>query len=140
MASISPFKRRRGVLAAAVAILVGVVPAGAVLGPSSASAAPAGSFEGDADSVPALTARTFADPPTSVRPKYRWWQPLAYTDDDELANELQQMKDAGAGGAEVAAFSVEGSGNNTSPFLDTYGWGTPRWAASIRGSRSRAPT
>lgn len=82
--------------------------------------------------APDLTAATFADPPTSVRPKYRWWQPLAYTDDDELAAELDQMKQAGAGGAEVAAFGVDGTGNNTNPFLSTYGWGTPLWAQKVK--------
>ncbi|WP_370617621.1 glycosyl hydrolase [Mumia qirimensis] len=109
-----------GLAAAALA-----VPAGSV-----ASAAPPGHPSPTAS--PELTARTFADPPTSVRPKYRWWVPLAYTEDGELESELQQMKDAGAGGAEVAAFSVEGSGNNTNPFLETYGWGTPRWAEKTR--------
>ncbi|CNE72557.1 F5/8 type C domain [Mycobacterium tuberculosis] len=82
--------------------------------------------------VPALTRATFADPPASVRPKYRWWQPLAYTDDAELARELDQIEKAGGGGAEVAPFSVEGTGNNTPEFLKTYGWGTPLWARKTR--------
>ncbi|TDD87811.1 hypothetical protein E1293_07315 [Actinomadura darangshiensis] len=82
--------------------------------------------------VPALTRGTFADPPASVRPKYRWWQPLAYTDDKELGRELDQIKRAGGGGAEVAPFSVEGTGNNTPEFLKTYGWGTPLWAQKTR--------
>ncbi len=79
-----------------------------------------------------LTQHTFANPPTSVRPKYRWWMPLAYTDDAELRSELDQMKAAGAGGAEVAPFGVDGTGNNTSPFLDKYGFGTPLWADKVR--------
>lgn len=82
--------------------------------------------------VPALTRGTFADPPASVRPKYRWWQPLASTDDAELAAELDQIKKAGGGGAEVAPFNVEGTGNNTPEFLKTYGWGTPLWAEKTR--------
>ncbi|MDN3351136.1 glycosyl hydrolase [Actinomadura sp. DC4] len=85
-----------------------------------------------AAAVPALTRATFADPPASVRPKYRWWQPLAYTQDGELAAELDQIKKAGGGGAEVAPFNVEGTGNNTDPFLQTYGWGTPLWAGKTK--------
>ncbi|GAA1798334.1 glycosyl hydrolase [Actinomadura chokoriensis] len=85
-----------------------------------------------APGVPALTRATFADPPASVRPKYRWWQPLAYTDDAELARELDQIEKAGGGGAEVAPFSVEGTGSTTPEFLKTYGWGTPLWARKTR--------
>ena len=81
--------------------------------------------------APELSAQTFADPPTGVRPKYRWWLPLADTDDQELRDELGQIADAGGGGAEVAAFPVDGAGNNTNPFLQTYGWGTPLWAQKM---------
>ncbi|SNS45990.1 F5/8 type C domain-containing protein [Actinomadura meyerae] len=88
--------------------------------------------------VPVLTRGTFADPPASVRPKYRWWQPLAYTDDKELGRELDQIKKAGGGGAEVAPFSVEGAGNNTPEFLKTYGWGTPLWAEKTRTMLAQA--
>jgi hypothetical protein len=81
--------------------------------------------------VPVLTPASFADPPASVRPKYRWWMPLAYTDDQELRDELHQIKDVGGGGAEVSAFSVPGTGNKANPFLATYGWGTPLWAHKV---------
>ncbi len=100
------------------------------VGPSAAPPTP--------DVAPELTAATFANPPATVRPKYRWWMPLADTDDRELAAELQQMRDAGAGGAEVAAFGVAGSGNNTNPFLSTYGWGTPLWAQKVATMLSAA--
>jgi hypothetical protein len=99
----------------------------AVASPGTAQGSPASTA-----AVPALTRATFADPPASVRPKYRWWQPLAYTQDDELAAELGQIKKAGGGGAEVAAFNVEGTGGDTGPFLRTYGWGTPLWAQKTR--------
>jgi len=121
----------------AAALSAGVIALLALPGGSPAAAGPRPghtpqtAVDGDPDSVPSLTRSTFADPPTSVRPKYRWWQPLAYTDDDELAGELQQIRDAGGGGAEVAPFSVEGAGHNTDPFLETYGWGTPRWAEKV---------
>lgn len=96
------------------------------------AAGPARAAAGPADVAPQLTRGTFTDPPATVRPKYRWWQPLAYTDDRELAAEVHQMKQAGGGGAEVAAFTVDGDGNRSKPFLETYGWGTPLWADKVR--------
>ena len=78
--------------------------------------------------VAPITVRTFANPPRSVRPLYRWWMPLAYTDDDELRAELIDMAAAGAGGVEVVGFVVPGAGNHGNAFLAEYGWGTPRWA------------
>ena len=124
-------------LAALVATAACTAAGLTAIAPPRAVAAPSADT-GSSSPVPALTASTFADPPASVRPKYRWWMPLAYTDDSELVDELQQMKDAGAGGAEVAAFSVEGKGNNTNPFLQTYGWGTPRWADKVATMLSAA--
>src|SRR4051794_14084306 len=71
-------------------------------------------------------------PDASLRPKYRWWQPLAATDDTELRSELKAIADNGGGGAEVVAFPVThasgpdwGVGNSN---LQTFGWGTPTWA------------
>ncbi|MGI5227568.1 glycosyl hydrolase [Actinoallomurus sp. CA-142502] len=117
----APGRIAGAVVLALSAAVVAPVPAGAAQGsPASATAAPV------------LTRATFADPPASVRPKYRWWQPLAYTEDGELADELDQIKKAGGGGAEVAPFNVEGTGNNTNPFLEKYGWGTPLWASKTR--------
>ncbi|GAA4615160.1 hypothetical protein GCM10023195_66620 [Actinoallomurus liliacearum] len=109
------------ILLALSAVVVAVTPTGTAAGAPVSAAA-----------VPALTRATFADPPASVRPKYRWWQPLAYTEDGELADELGQIKKVGGGGAEVAPFNVEGTGNNTIPFLEKYGWGTPLWAQKTR--------
>src|SRR3954447_13278573 len=72
------------------------------------------------------------NPDASLRPKYRWWQPLAATDDTELRNELKSIADNGGGGAEVVAFPVThaqgpdwGVGNAN---LQTFGWGSPAWA------------
>src|SRR4051794_23524170 len=53
-----------------------------------------------------LSAASFASPAPAERPKYRWWMPLAYTDDDELRAELRDMAASGAGGVEVAPFYV----------------------------------
>ncbi|SPT57177.1 glycosyl hydrolase [Actinomadura madurae] len=113
--------------AAAIVALPGLAAVDAVAG-----APPSG------PAVPVLTRGTFANPPASVRPKYRWWQPLAYTDDGELGRELDQIEKAGGGGAEVAPFNVEGTGNNTPEFLKTYGWGTPLWARKTRTMLAQA--
>lgn len=86
---------------------------------------------GGPDPAPALTEEAFASPPMAARPKYRWWMPLAHTDDAELVAELRQIRDIGGGGAEVAAFGVAGPGNNENPFLQTYGFGTPKWAGKV---------
>ncbi|WP_328531333.1 glycosyl hydrolase [Nocardioides sp. NBC_00368] len=75
-----------------------------------------------------LTAETFANPPTSVRPMYRWWMPLAYTDDEVLREELRDIAASGGGGVEVVPFAVPGAGHQDNSFLAEYGWGTPRWA------------
>ncbi|MEU4162942.1 glycosyl hydrolase [Actinoplanes sp. NPDC026670] len=64
----------------------------------------------------------------SVKPMYRWWMPLAYTDDNELRRELRDIAAGGAGGVEVSPFIVAGAGNQTNAFLAQYGWGTPSWA------------
>lgn len=116
--------RRRATAAAAVAAI-------ALLGGATTGAGPAAAHGGPQarpDTAPRLTAASFADPPATVRPKYRWWLPLAYEQDEQLVRELGEMKEAGAGGAEVAAFTVDGRGNQSSPFLDRYGWGTPEWS------------
>ena len=81
--------------------------------------------------TPELSAASFASPAVSVRPKYRWWMPLAYTDDDELRSELRDMAASGAGGVEVAPFYVPGAGNQSNAFLAQYGWGTPLWAHKL---------
>src|SRR4051812_26430081 len=75
-----------------------------------------------------LSAASFVNPSAAERPKYRWWMPLAYTDDDELRSELRDMAASGAGGVEVAPFYVPGAGNQSNAFLAQYGWGTPLWA------------
>ncbi|WP_182524216.1 glycosyl hydrolase [Nocardioides dongkuii] len=75
-----------------------------------------------------MTAEAFANPPMGVRPMYRYWMPLAYTDDEVLRAELRDMAASGAGGVEIAPFVVPGAGNQTNSFLEQYGWGTPEWA------------
>lgn len=81
--------------------------------------------------APELTPATFAEPPMAVRPMYRYWMPLAYTDDEVLRSEIRDMASAGAGGVEIAPFVVPGAGNQSNAFLAEYGWGTPNWAHKI---------
>ncbi len=112
----------RKVVALGAAIAFGML----AQAPSALAAGPGPST----DPAPSL-AQQFADPSASVRPKYRWWQPLAATDDAELRAELRQMREGGAGGAEVVAFAVDGvrAGN---PLLQQWGWGTPTWEQKTR--------
>ena len=122
--------RRRAAVAsaAAFAVAASLLPALALSGAGgsgSASALPA------AAPSRGLSAETFADPPSSVRPMYRWWMPLAYTDDEVLRDELRDIAASGGGGVEVSPFIVPGAGNQTNAFLKQYGWGTPAWAHKI---------
>jgi hypothetical protein len=126
-----PFRTPRGrptlAAAAALSVLAALAPVTVFSGSGAADAASAAPAAPAAGST-TLSAATFADPPSSVRPMYRWWMPLAFTDDDELRAELRDMAAAGAGGVEVAPFIVPGAGNQSNAFLAQYGWGTPTWA------------
>lgn len=129
-------QRRRGAVVAAAALSV-TLAATATLpsltsGTASATPAPArasSTASGPSyDATPTLTAATFADPPASVRPMYRWWMPLTYTDDEVLREELRDMAASGAGGVEVSPFIIPGAARQTNAFLAENGWGTPKWA------------
>jgi hypothetical protein len=129
---VGPLKPSAVVLAAAVAATasLAVAPLGATASPASSVRAvvSAAASSPAADPSPALSTGTFADPPSGVRPIYRWWMPLAFTDDQELRKELRDIAAAGGGGVEVAPFIVPGAGNQSNAFLQQYGWGTPLWA------------
>jgi len=85
--------------------------------------------------APVLDAATFLNPPTNVRPKYRWWVTVADMEDEEIAAELQAMKEAGAGGAEIVVFP----GDNTSAeYLRTYGFGGPLWNHKVEVIQTEA--
>lgn len=88
--------------------------------------------------APELTAATFADPPPEVRPKYRWWMPMAFTSDEQLRAELADMKAIGAGGAEVATTTAAGPRAFDPGFLAEYGWGSPLWARKVQTMAERA--
>ncbi|WP_372504248.1 glycosyl hydrolase [Streptomyces spinosisporus] len=120
---------RRSVLAAG--LTTGVL---AALGPAAeAAASPAASAS--AGSAP--TASWFAAPARAVRPKFRWWWPDGLVDPAEIAREIDQMADAGFGGAEIAA--VHHSISDTS-VLDTahHGWGSAPWRDGVKAALRQA--
>lgn len=116
----------------AATLIGGVLAAG-----PSTQAAPAAA-PASVELAPALTAETFADPPPEVRPKYRWWMPMAFTDDEQLAAELADIKAIGAGGAEVATTTATGPRAFDPGFLAEYGWGSPLWARKVQTMAERA--
>ncbi|GAA3803147.1 glycosyl hydrolase [Streptomyces phyllanthi] len=119
---------RRSVLAAGL-----VAGASVPLGPAPPSAAVPGSATGGRG----VGAEWFAAPPRSVRPRFRWWWPDGLVDPDEVAREIDQMADAGFGGAEIAA--VHHSVRDKS-VLDTahHGWGSRPWRAGVEAALRRA--
>lgn len=113
-------------LGAASSLLIAVV-ATAGVSAAQADAAP----KVVADGAPALSAPSFADPPASVRPKYRWWLPTPVVEDDELRAELRQIKAVGGGGAEVAPFLAPGEENRQVGDLAETGWLSPGWQRKV---------
>ncbi|MFD4974415.1 sugar-binding domain-containing protein [Streptomyces sp. NPDC058424] len=95
---------------------------------------------------PALTPATFATPPATARVKFRWWQPLADTDDAEIQREVATMAGNFGGGFEQNGFAVSNGPNSgrparcegcTSQFYNfaasqeygkQVGWGSPLWS------------
>ncbi|MGN9816818.1 glycosyl hydrolase [Streptomyces sp. SD11] len=123
---------RRTVLAAAAATAAaaGVIDWAAPGSASAAtSAAPAGAT--------GHSSPRFAEPGRAVRPKFRWWWPDGLVQPDEIRREIDQIADAGFGGAEIAA--VHHSVTDTSA-LDTarHGWGTAAWVAGVEAALSQA--
>ncbi|MFE7068531.1 glycosyl hydrolase [Streptomyces sp. NPDC057620] len=123
---------RRTVLAAAAATAAaaGVIDWAA---PGSASAATSAAIAGATGS----SSLRFAEPGRAVRPKFRWWWPDGLVQPDEIRREIDQIADAGFGGAEIAA--VHHSVSDTSS-LDTarHGWGTAAWVAGVEAALSQA--
>ncbi|MFD9391660.1 glycosyl hydrolase [Streptomyces sp. NPDC060000] len=122
---------RRAVLAAGatVGITAGI---GVALGSGTpAAAAPS------AAGVLGATADWFAVPARQVRPRFRWWWPDGLVNADEIAREIDQIADAGFGGAEIAA--VHHSVKDKS-VLDTahHGWGSRPWRDGVEAALRRA--
>jgi hypothetical protein len=80
-------------------------------------------------------ADAFASPARQYQPKFRWWWPNALVDNAEIQAELDQMADAGFGGAEIA--DVHHSAKLP---LDPagHGWGTPAWTSAVQAALERA--
>ncbi|XVQ08432.1 glycosyl hydrolase [Spirillospora sp. CA-255316] len=79
----------------------------------------------------------FARPAAAVRPKFRWWWPDAHVTPAEIRREIDQIADAGFGGAEIVA--VHHSIRDKS-VLDPvhHGWGTPAWNAGVEAALDQA--
>ncbi|MPY35491.1 alpha-L-rhamnosidase [Streptomyces adustus] len=120
---------RRVALAAGIgATVLSALPGVAVALPAAAATAAAG---------PAPDADWFANPPRSVRPRFRWWWPDGLVDPDEVAREIDQIADAGFGGMEIAG--VHHSIKDKS-VLDTayHGWGSKPWQEGVTAALDRA--
>ncbi|MDT7839872.1 glycosyl hydrolase [Streptomyces justiciae] len=119
---------RRTVLAASLA--AGAATALTATGTTSAGAAP---LTGPQQ----LSADWFATAPRAVRPKFRWWWPDGLVDPTEIAREIDQIADAGFGGAEISA--VHHSIKDKS-VLDTahHGWGSPAWREGVEAALRQA--
>jgi hypothetical protein len=101
--------RRRTVLQAGTAV---AAASGVLSARPADAAAPAGAID-------------LSRPDPASAPKIRWWLPMAGTDPAELAREVDAVADAGIGGVELIAMSVEG----VDPAA--YGWGSPAWADRV---------
>jgi hypothetical protein len=87
---------------------------------------------------PSFSTSQFSDPAGALRPKYRWWQPVADTSDAQLRAEVQAMAADGGGGFEQNGFPVTMNSDGQTPQFETYansqqfnaifGWGTPAWS------------
>jgi len=89
------------------------------------------------DRVTSGWADWFARPGAAVRPKVRWWWPDGLVDPVEVRREVDQLADAGFGGAELAAVhhSIEDKS-----VLDPagHGWGSAPWIAGVEAALDQA--
>ncbi|WP_037855101.1 glycosyl hydrolase [Streptomyces sp. NRRL S-340] len=109
-------------------------------GPSAAATAGTATAQGTFTGPAAherLDADWFARPARAVRPRFRWWWPDGLIDPDEVAREIDQMADAGFGGAEIAAVHHSISDKSV---LDTarHGWGSRPWRDGVEAALRRA--
>ena len=124
---------RRRFLATATATGAAVAAGpGLALPASAAQAADPAPTAGDAG-----WAGWFARPGAAVRPKVRWWWPDGLVDPAQIRREVDQLADAGFGGAEIAAVhhSIEDKS-----VLDPvgHGWGSAAWVAGVEAALDQA--
>lgn len=129
--------RRRRAAVPSLAVLVMAI-GGLVWTPQQAASGAPDAAPASGSDVPAVTTSTFADPPQSTRPMYRWWLPMADVKTDALADQVQAVKDVGAGGVELQPFGADVT--PTTPkygvlnhklnqeYLAEKGWGSPAWS------------
>jgi len=86
-------------------------------------------------SAPGLSAPTleeaFQNPPMEARPRLRWWWPGGAVQDEELARELDIMKAAGFGGAEIQAFNTGLTDLTPQERADVNEYATPKFFAHV---------
>src|SRR5262245_63860826 len=109
---------RRSIALAAAAIstvwFVANAPSAAAGPPGAPNPAGPGSL-----AFPALSPGTFATPPASTRVKFRWWQPVADTNNAEIQREVQAMAGNFGGGFEQNGFAAARGGGYTTQW-NTY--------------------
>jgi hypothetical protein len=97
----------------------------------------AGSFAWAGDGLDEGFRHYFERPKPELRPKFRWWWPDGLVDPEEIKAEIDQIADAGFGGAEIAA--VTHSISNKTPLnVATNGWGTAAWVAGVGAALEQA--
>ncbi|WP_395106800.1 glycosyl hydrolase [Actinomadura sp. SCN-SB] len=119
-----PLSRRRVMQAGLAAGAVAALPLSVRPGTAAADPAP-------------FPAAHFARPGAEVRPRFRWWWPDAHVTPAEIRREIDQIADAGFGGAEIVALHHSIKDKSV---LDPvhHGWGTPAWNAGVEAALDQA--
>ncbi|KAJ3580054.1 hypothetical protein NPX13_g510 [Xylaria arbuscula] len=75
----------------------------------------------------------FVNPPASYRPKYRYWIPDASVLPENVADDIAQLGQRGAGGVEFNSYySYGGTQGPAATDWDVYGFGTPAYIKILR--------
>jgi hypothetical protein len=137
--------KRRRLLATAGAVVAALATAMTLGSPAVAASGPDPGSPGS-QAFPGLSPATFATPPAATRVKFRWWQPVADTNDAEIQREVKAMANNFGGGFEQNGFPVSnvpesvrsGQCNDCTAQFSTfaasqqfgqqYGWGSPLWS------------
>lgn len=72
-----------------------------------------------------------------MQPRFRWWWPDGLVDPREIRREVDQIADAGFGGAEIAAVT-HSLDDKTVLDVAENGWGTPVWTARVEAALDQA--
>lgn len=109
-------------------VAVAGMAAALALGLAGTPAAGAGGSAPASDPTEAFASQ-FADVTDSTyKAKVRWWWPGAYSSDEEIVREVNEIADAGFGGFEIADVY-----DSVTEELDpeVYGWGTDNWNHAV---------